>query len=109
ATGCFHPMNKRFDLQFFRADAVYRRNNSAKYMIYACILCGVLDGHHVFAFFNNADNRSVAPVTLADRALVSVADVKACLTKADIGAQVLQRGGECCSSRFVLFNQVKDE
>ena len=65
------------DPEIFRADAINRRDRPTKDVVLAAEFAGLLDRHHIFTLFNDADRRAIAARVAADSAELFFRDVAA--------------------------------
>ena len=71
------------DLEVLRLDAVDRRERAAEHVVAAAVLVRALDRDHVAGLLDDADQRGVAALVLADRAARALGQVEADLAEAD--------------------------
>ena len=83
ASGAAHAAKQLGDPQVLGIDAVDRRERAAEHVVDAVVLVRALDRDHVGGLLDDADQRLVAALVLADAAARALGEVEADLAQAD--------------------------
>jgi hypothetical protein len=97
------------DLQVLGIDAVDRREGAAQHVVEPAELVGALDGNDVAGLLDDADDRAVAPLVLADAAARALGEVEAHLAEADLLLHLADRVGEGVGALGVLAEDVEGQ
>lgn len=88
------PVEEFLDAKLVGTDTIDGIDGTLKHVIAPAVFAGALDGNDVSGFFDDTDDRRVAPVIGTDRTTHFVADVEADLTKPHLRLGLTDGTGE---------------